>query len=54
MPAEWLPSSSAVGTPHCAARLEEYLLAGADDLVLHGTTVEHLGGLAGRFIRGPP
>ena len=46
MPADWLPSSSAVGdAATCAARLREYLAAGADELVLHGSTAEHLGGL---------
>ena len=33
----------------CAERLHEYLDAGADELVLHGTTAEHLGVLAQPF-----
>ncbi|MGD9796841.1 MAG: TIGR03857 family LLM class F420-dependent oxidoreductase [Acidimicrobiia bacterium] len=50
MPPDWLPSSSAAGsTEACAARLHEYLDAGADELVLHGSTAEHLEGLAGAF-----
>jgi 5,10-methylenetetrahydromethanopterin reductase len=50
MPAEWLPSSSAVGSArHCAVRLHEYLDAGADELVLHGSTAEHLAGLVDAF-----
>jgi 5,10-methylenetetrahydromethanopterin reductase len=50
LPDEWLPSSSASGpAADCAARLHEYLDAGADELVLHGTTAEHLGVLAQRF-----
>ncbi|MFI5053239.1 MAG: TIGR03857 family LLM class F420-dependent oxidoreductase [Acidimicrobiia bacterium] len=50
MPPDWLPSSSAVGdSDTCAARLEEYLESGADELVLHGSTAEHLGGLAAAF-----
>jgi 5,10-methylenetetrahydromethanopterin reductase len=50
MPEDWLPSSSAVGdAATCAARLDEYLTAGADELVLHGSTAEHLGGLAAAF-----
>jgi probable F420-dependent oxidoreductase len=50
LPADWLPSSSAVGTAAaCATRLHEYLAAGADELVLHGTTAEHLGGLVEAF-----
>jgi len=50
MPADWLPSSSAVGdAATCASRLREYLDAGADELVLHGSTAEHLGDLAAAF-----
>ena len=50
LPAEWLSSSSAVGTAAvCAARLHEYIDAGADEVVLHGTTAEHLGSLPARF-----
>ncbi len=50
MPADWLPSSSAVGgVEACATRLHDYLDAGADEIVLHGSTAEHLGGLATAF-----
>ena len=50
LPPDWLPSSSAVGdAPTCAHRLHEYLDAGADELLLHGTTAEHLDGLASAF-----
>jgi 5,10-methylenetetrahydromethanopterin reductase len=50
MPARWLPSASAVGdTAACASRLHEYVAAGADELVLHGSTAEHLGDLAAAF-----
>ena len=50
MPRDWLPSSSAVGgAPACARRLHEYVDAGADELLLHGTTAEHLDGLAAAF-----
>ncbi|MCW2945696.1 MAG: putative Coenzyme F420-dependent N(10)-methylenetetrahydromethanopterin reductase [Actinoallomurus sp.] len=43
LPAEWLASSSAVGSPeHCVSRLREYLAAGADELVLHGSTPDQL------------
>jgi 5,10-methylenetetrahydromethanopterin reductase len=53
MPDDWLPSSSAVGDRDtCAARLDEYLDAGADELVLHGSTAEHLSGLAAAFGAG--
>ncbi len=49
-PDHWLASSSAMGTAaQCARRLDEYIVAGADELILHGTTAEHLGGLAASF-----
>ncbi len=39
LPAGWLSSSSASGTAaECAAVLREYLAAGADELILHGST----------------
>ena len=54
MPADWLPSSSAVGDADtCTTRLRAYLDAGADELVLHGSTAEHLGGLTAAFATGP-
>ena len=50
MPLDWLPSSSAVGSVQtCATRLHEYLDAGADEIVLHGSTAEHLDRLAAAF-----
>jgi 5,10-methylenetetrahydromethanopterin reductase len=53
MPPHWLPSSSAVGdAATCATRLRSYLAAGADELVLHGSTAEHLGGLTAAFAAG--
>jgi 5,10-methylenetetrahydromethanopterin reductase len=49
-PDHWLESSSAMGSAaQCALRLHEYIDAGADELILHGTTAEHLGGLAAAF-----
>ncbi|MCW2914346.1 MAG: putative Coenzyme F420-dependent N(10)-methylenetetrahydromethanopterin reductase [Actinomycetia bacterium] len=43
LPPEWLESSSAVGSPaHCVERLRDYRAAGADELVLHGSTPEQL------------
>jgi alkanesulfonate monooxygenase SsuD/methylene tetrahydromethanopterin reductase-like flavin-dependent oxidoreductase (luciferase family) len=43
LPAEWLASSAAVGSPeHCVSRLRDYLAAGADELVLHGSTPDQL------------
>ena len=53
LPEDWLPSASAAGSSgQCAARLHEYLDAGADQLVLHGTTAEDLGALPARFAAG--
>jgi 5,10-methylenetetrahydromethanopterin reductase len=50
MPASWLPSSSVAGdAAACADRLREYLGAGADDLILHGTSGQGLAPLAGVF-----
>jgi hypothetical protein len=43
LPAEWLATSSASGSgAECAARAREYLAAGADELILHGSTPERL------------
>jgi 5,10-methylenetetrahydromethanopterin reductase len=54
LPDEWILSSSASGSAaDCSARLHEYLDAGADELVLHGTTAEHLGGLVQCFSGTP-
>jgi 5,10-methylenetetrahydromethanopterin reductase len=53
MPDDWLSSSSAVGDADtCTARLRAYVAAGADELVLHGSTAEHLGGLIAAFAAG--
>jgi probable F420-dependent oxidoreductase len=44
LPAEWLTSGAAVGgAAECARRLREYLEAGADELILHGSTADLLG-----------
>ena len=51
MPPDWLPSSSVVGSVEaCAGRLHHYLDAGADEIVLHGSTAEHFEGLAKAFV----
>jgi probable F420-dependent oxidoreductase len=43
LPADWLSSAAAVGTPdECVARFRDYLAAGADELVLHGSTPDQL------------
>ena len=39
IPVEWLTSGAAVGSvKHCIGRLREYIDAGADEILLHGTT----------------
>jgi len=44
LPAEWLETAAAAGTAsECATRLDDYLAAGADELILHGSTPELLG-----------
>src|SRR6202041_1528523 len=43
LPAEWLASAAAVGSPdECVARFRDYFTAGADELVLHGSTPDQL------------
>jgi 5,10-methylenetetrahydromethanopterin reductase len=43
LPADWLDSAAAVGTPgKCVARFGAYFAAGADELVLHGSTPDQL------------
>ena len=54
LPEHWLASSSVTGTAaQCAARLTEYLDAGADELILHGTAADHLGSLLDAFAAQP-
>ena len=53
LPEEWLESGAAVGSAsRCARRLQEYLDAGADELVLHGSTPELLGPVLQHVERG--
>jgi hypothetical protein len=53
LPASWIESASAAGTAtECAARLHAYLAAGADELLLHGTTAGHLGSMVDAFVAG--
>jgi probable F420-dependent oxidoreductase len=43
IPQEWLTASCAIGTAQaCASRIREYLAAGADQIILHGSTAELL------------
>jgi 5,10-methylenetetrahydromethanopterin reductase len=54
LPDHWLGSSSASGTAaQCAARLTEFLDAGADELILHGTTGANLEPLIRAFAALP-
>jgi 5,10-methylenetetrahydromethanopterin reductase len=50
LPQEWLATASATGSAaHCAARWHAYLDAGADELILHGSTPELLGPTVAHF-----
>jgi alkanesulfonate monooxygenase SsuD/methylene tetrahydromethanopterin reductase-like flavin-dependent oxidoreductase (luciferase family) len=50
IPQDWLDATSAVGSPEaCAARLHEFLAAGADELVLHASTPDMLGPVVEAF-----
>jgi probable F420-dependent oxidoreductase len=50
LPDAWIEGSAAVGdAASCASRLREYLDAGADELILHGSTAEHFGTLVAAF-----
>lgn len=43
IPREWLTDSCAIGTARdCAGRVREYLEAGADQVILHGSTADQL------------
>jgi len=54
MPDNWLPSGSAAGgVDECAERLQAYLDAGADELILHGVVGAKLGPLL-KHISGRP
>ncbi|GAA1970738.1 TIGR03857 family LLM class F420-dependent oxidoreductase [Nocardioides panacihumi] len=46
LPARWITEASALGSrTECLASLEQYAAAGADELVLHGSTPDQLGWL---------
>lgn len=46
VPDLWLAEGAAVGSPaKIAAQLREFHAAGADEIILHGTTAERLGGI---------
>lgn len=50
IPQEWLTTSCAVGTAQaCADRIQEYLTAGADQVILHGSTADLLAATVAAF-----
>jgi len=52
LPDAWITDASVSGdAPHCAARLQTYLDAGADELILHGSTPADYATLAVAFGR---
>jgi probable F420-dependent oxidoreductase len=53
LPPEWIPSASAIGSAdECAARLRDYLDAGADEILIHGTSGDRLAPLVAAADRG--
>jgi hypothetical protein len=47
LPRSWIEQGAAVGSAaHCAAKLLQFLHAGADEIVLHGSAPKDLGALA--------
>jgi probable F420-dependent oxidoreductase len=51
LPDDWLASASATGSAaECAGRLSEFLVSGADELIVHGVTPERLGPTAQRLL----
>ena len=55
IPAAWLDESTATGSPRaCAGRLQDYLDAGADELVLHGATPDRLASVIDAFAPSHP
>jgi probable F420-dependent oxidoreductase len=52
MPPQWLEQGAAAGSAHAVARrLAQYRAAGADELVLQGTTLEFLGPVVREYAR---
>jgi hypothetical protein len=50
LPPQWLEQGAAAGSAHTVAqRLLEYRSAGADEIVLHGTTTDRLGSLVAAY-----
>lgn len=61
LPQEWLSEGAAIGSAHaCATRLQEYLDAGADEIIVHGAvpgllgpTLQHLRELGDQSLSSP-
>jgi 5,10-methylenetetrahydromethanopterin reductase len=52
IPTQWIDTAAAVGSAaRCSSRLNDYLAAGADELVIHGSTTELLGPLLEHMTR---
>jgi 5,10-methylenetetrahydromethanopterin reductase len=52
LPQQWFDESAAIGTAdECAARFHEFLDAGADEIVIHGTTADDLEATVKAFVR---
>jgi probable F420-dependent oxidoreductase len=50
LPDGWLTDGAAIGSPqHCAERFGAFLDAGADELILHGSTADQLGDVVAAF-----
>jgi probable F420-dependent oxidoreductase len=55
LPTHWLHEGTATGdAATCAARLSDYLQAGADAVLLHGSTIDGLTGVVEAFARAAP
>jgi alkanesulfonate monooxygenase SsuD/methylene tetrahydromethanopterin reductase-like flavin-dependent oxidoreductase (luciferase family) len=51
MPIEWTAAASAAGsTDYCASRMHEYLDAGADRIIIHGTTAPGIAQTIAAFV----
>jgi 5,10-methylenetetrahydromethanopterin reductase len=51
MPQEWFKTGGAVGTAaQCARRMDDFLAAGADEIIIHGSTPDQLGAVVGAFV----
>ncbi|MDN5896251.1 MAG: TIGR03857 family LLM class F420-dependent oxidoreductase [Nocardioides sp.] len=48
LPEDWFTSGAAIGSPmECVARLDDYVEAGVDEIILHGARMDQLGPLLG-------